>query len=102
MTDRITEVRCYIEEYDAPSGRPGLRLREKTTTRRVVLGEASPAQHQQFLQFLVAGSTHRDAMPALFDHTDTMDSVLVSGRVETTTAEIITFIHDASLSYLFV
>jgi hypothetical protein len=101
MSNDVTSIRCYIEEYDTTTGSKGARLREKGTTRKVILGTTTQDEQQQFLRFLLAGRANRAAMPALFDTTDEQDCVLVTGQLASDDPEAVTFVYDETLSYPF-
>jgi hypothetical protein len=99
---QITTAECYIEEYESAPGRPGARLREKITGRKVNLGFASPADSEHFLVFLNAAREQRAVMPKVYDKDDLADAVAVTGNLESENADEISFVHNEELQYLFV
>jgi hypothetical protein len=95
-------VDCYIDAYKGNEGRQGLRLREKSTGRKVSFGEVPPAAAEPFMQFLIMGASSAAAMPDVMSKDGTDDGVRVSGNVDFDSPEEIRFFYDDALQYLFV
>lgn len=97
-----TSVRCYIDAYEGNGGRQGLRLREKSTGRKVSFGEVRLAQADAFIKFLAAGFQNAAAMPDVLEKDGERDAVEVAGNVDFDSPEELRFHYDADLQYLFV
>jgi hypothetical protein len=96
-------VKCYIEEYITESGRPGVRVREKETGRKVEITAFTAREHDDFLAFLNSPNLTgmAELLTNLYEPTGDDDHVIVDGYVEADTPEVIRFTYDSTLSYLF-
>ncbi|MBT2502833.1 hypothetical protein [Curtobacterium sp. ISL-83] len=91
-------VWCYIEAY-TKDGEQGLRLRQKTTGRKVeMFGESK----NHLVAFLASPDlvSARDSMPNLYERDGYRDYVLVSGGTAVDSYDVIRFTDDANLTYL--
>lgn len=93
-------VWCYIEEYSAgPDGTLGLRLREKTTGRKVEMYGSNKRHLTTFLaspQFTGAGAM----MSNLYEKEGFQDYVLVSGGTAVDSYDVLLFDDNDVLTYL--
>jgi len=94
-------TRCYIEEYVGGQGKPGARLREKATGRKVDLGTTTAQDAEHFLRFLQVAQVSRAAMPDVFSKDGNEDCIVIAGDVDFDAPDEIRFIHNDNLSYLF-
>ena len=92
-------VCCYIEEYSSESGSLGLRLRQKTTGRKVEMYGQTKDHLATFLaspQFTGAN----EVMPNLYERDGFEDYVLVSGGTAVDSYDVVRFEDGAELTYL--
>jgi hypothetical protein len=92
-------VWCYVEEYEAEDGAPGLRLRQKVTGRKVEMyGEAK----KHLITFLASPqfTGGRELMPNLYEADGYLDYVLVSGGAAVDSYDVLRFSNSAQLTYL--
>lgn len=92
-------VWCYIEEYPGKGGSKGLRLRQKTTGRKV---EMYGKSKQHLLTFLASPqfTGSNEVLPSLYEKDGFTDYVLVSGGAAVDSFDVIRFEDDAELTYL--
>ena len=92
-------VWCYIEEYSGESGRLGLRLRQKTTGRKVEMYGRTKDHLTKFL-----ASSHftgaYESMPNLYEKDGHRDYILVSGAVAVDSYDVLLFEDGDRLTYL--
>lgn len=81
----ITKIRCYLEEYCNEKGIPSVRLRDKATGKKVVIGGRN-VRVSAFLRFLSQAKIHQDIMPTIFDRNGT-DIVAVTGNIISVTED---------------
>lgn len=96
----MASTRCYIEKYDSPSGRLGLRLREKYSGRKVNLGYTDDAGAASFLQFLVGVYSNATDVPDVLNKDGELDCILVDGDLDFDAPDEIRYMHNDRLSYL--
>lgn len=90
---------CYIEEYSAESGSVGVRLRQKSTGRKVEMYGRTKGHLKEFLaspRFMDAGTR----MPNLYEKDGYDDYVLVSGGTALDSYDVIRFEDGIELTYL--
>jgi hypothetical protein len=91
-------VWCYIEEYDAGDGNPGLRLRQKVTGRKVEMyGESK----KHLITFLASPqfTGSRGLMPNLYEAGGYSDYVLVSGGAAVDSYDVLRLKNSGQLTY---
>lgn len=96
----ITTTRCYIEPYTV-GGKTNLRLREKLTGRKVVLGTTTQDGLDRFLEFIRSAASH-PALPDLLEKDRDGDAIEVRGHVDIDTPAELRFKYDQQLSHLIV
>ena len=104
-------IKCYIEEYIGLKG-INARLREKGTTKRIVLGYTNMSEKENFLNFLSGGARVRSVCERngdtcyLYNSTGYdkkgKDYILVEGNLVKETDEEIELLYDKDLVYLVV
>ena len=97
----ITIVRCYIEVYDGVGEQKNLRLREKHTGRKVVLGATTQDNLDGFLEFIRSAAAHPE-LPDLHEKDSDVDAIEVRGQVELDAPDELRFKYDQQLSHTIV
>lgn len=98
-TSPPVSVWCYIEEYPSESGGLGVRLRQKSTGRKVEMYGKS----QNHLATFLASPTFtgaREHMPNLYEKDGYHDYVLVSGGTAVDSYDLLLFKDGPELTYL--
>lgn len=94
-----TSLWCYIEEYDTDGQNRGVRLRQKSTGRKVEMYGKTKDHLATFLASPRFTGADR-SMPNVYERDGYDDYVLVSGGTAIDSFDVIRFNHDAALTYL--
>lgn len=99
ITSPPASVWCYIDRYAGEDGSRGLRLRQKTTGRKV---EMYGATKDHLTRFLASPAVHdvEQRVPNLYEKDGFTDYVLVSGGTAVDSYDVLRFEDGSDLTYL--